>query len=69
MENLEYYIRRLIIVFPLPYIHSVMKPNPKIEERRVQCLRNQPLRGGNLLYITKMKNSRMIQMKKPPFYI
>ena len=31
---------------------SVMKPAPKIEERRDQRLRIQPLRGGNLLYIT-----------------
>ena len=34
-----------------------------------QLLRIQPLRGGNLLYITQMNNSWMIQMTKPPFYI
>ena len=33
-------------------IPNVMKPTPKIEEKRDQRLRNQPLRGGNLLYIT-----------------
>ena len=31
---------------------TVMKPAPKIEEKRDQRLRNQPLRGGNLQYIT-----------------
>ena len=31
---------------------NVMKPAPKIEEKRDQCLRNHPLRGGNLHYIT-----------------
>jgi len=29
-----------------------MKPAPKLEEKRNQRLRNQPLRGGNLQYIT-----------------
>ena len=35
-----------------PAIYLVKKPAPKIEEKRDQCLRNQPLRGGNLQYIT-----------------
>ena len=50
-------------------IPNVMKPTQKIEEKRDQCLINQPLREGNLQYITWMNNSRMIEMKKPPFYI
>ena len=29
-------------------IQNVMKPTPKIEEKRDQRLRNQPLRGANL---------------------
>ena len=31
---------------------NVMKPCPKIEEERDKHLRNQPLQGGNLQYIT-----------------
>ena len=31
---------------------NVMKPTHKKIEKRDQCLRIQPLRGGNLLYIT-----------------
>jgi len=38
-------------------------------EKIDQRLRVQPLRGGNLLYITQMTNSWMIQMTKPPFHI
>ena len=49
--------------------HIVMKPAHKKIEKRDQRLRIQPLRGGNLLYITQMSNSWMIQMTKPPFYI
>jgi len=48
---------------------SVMKPAHKEIEKIDQCLRIQPLRGGNLLYITQMNDSLMIQMTKPPFYI
>ena len=33
-------------------IPNVMKQTHKIEEKRDQWLRNQPLQGGNLLYIT-----------------
>ena len=47
----------------------VMKPTHKKIENKYQCLRNWPLRGGNLLYITQVNNSWMIQMTKPPFYI
>ena len=47
----------------------VRKPTHKKIEKIDQCLRIQPLRGGNLHYITKMNNSWMIQMTKPPFYI
>jgi len=47
-------------------IPNVMKlAHKKINER----LRNQPLQGGNLLYITQMYNSWMIQMTRPPFYV
>jgi len=46
-----------------------MKPTDKKIAKIDQHLRNQPLRGGNLLYITQMKNSWMIQMTRPPFYI
>ena len=46
-----------------------MKPTHKKIEKKDQRLRNQPLRGGNLLYITQMNNSWMIQMTIPPFYI
>jgi len=38
-------------------------------EKINQRLRIQPLLGGNLLYITQMNYSLMIQMTKPPFYI
>ena len=48
---------------------SVMKPAQDKIVKIDQRLRIQPLRGGNLLYITQMNNSLMIQMKKPPFYI
>ena len=47
----------------------VMKPAQEKIEKIDQRLRIQPLRGGNLLYITQMNNSWMIQMKRPPFYI
>ena len=50
-------------------IPNVRKPAHKKIENIDQCLRNKPLRGGNLLYITQMKNSWMIQMTRPPFYI
>ena len=43
----------------------VQKKIEKIDER----LRNKPLQGGNLLYISQMNNSWMIQMTKPHFYI
>ena len=33
-------------------IPNIMKPTPKIEEKRDQHLRNQTLWGGNLVYIT-----------------
>jgi len=46
-----------------------MKPAHKNIEKIDQRLIIQPLRGGNLLYITQMNDSLMIQMKKPPFYI
>ena len=48
---------------------NVVKPAPKIEEKKYQHLINKPLQGGNLQYITKMNNSWMIQFTKPPFYI
>ena len=51
---------------PIP---NVMKPAQEKIEKLDQRLRIQPLRGGNLLYITSMNNSWMIQMTKPPFYI
>ena len=35
----------------------VMKPAHKNLEKIDQCLRNKPLRCGNLLYITQMNNS------------
>jgi len=47
----------------------VMQPAHKIEEKIDQRLQNQPLQGGNLLYITQMNNSSMIQMTRPAFYI
>ena len=50
-------------------IPNVMKPAQEKIEKIYQCLRIQPLRGGNLLYITWTNNSWMIQMKRPPFYI
>jgi len=46
-----------------------MQPAHKIEEKIGERLQNQPLRGGNLLYIAQMNNYWMIQMTKPPFYI
>jgi len=46
-----------------------MKPNRKNIEKIDQHFSNKPIRGGNLLYITQMNNSWMIQMIKPPFYI
>ena len=48
---------------------SVVKPAPKIEEKRYQRLRNKQLRGGNLQYIKLLKNYSMIQITKHPFYI
>jgi len=36
---------------------TVMKPTHKKIEKIDQRLRNKPLRGGNLLYITQMNNS------------
>jgi len=50
-------------------IYVVMKPDHKKIAKIDQRLRIQPLRGGNLLYITQMNKSFMIQMKKPPFYV
>ena len=47
----------------------VMKPAQENIEKIDQRLRNQPLRGGNLLYITQMNNFWMIQMTRHPFYI
>ena len=56
-----------------PRIHSsdtnVMKLAHKKIEKRVEHLRIQHLQGANLLYITQMNNSWMIQMKRPPLYI
>jgi len=46
-----------------------MKPTQKKIEKMDQRLIIQPLRGGNLIYITQVNNSWMIQMKRPPFYI
>ena len=46
-----------------------MKPAHKKIENIDECLKIQPLRGGNFLYITQMNNSWMIQMIRPPFYI
>jgi len=40
-----------------------MRASHKKIEKKDQRLRNQPLRGGNLLYITQMNNSWMIQTK------
>ena len=51
------------------FSYAVMKPAHKKIEKIEQCLRIHPLRGGNLLYITQMNYSLMIQMKKPHFYI
>lgn len=53
----------------LELIITIMKPTHKKIENTVERLRIQPLRGGNLLYITQLNNSWMIQMKKPHFYI
>ena len=53
----------------ISYTRSVMKPAQEKIEEIDQRLRIQPLRWGNLLYITEMNNSWMIQMTKPPFYI
>ena len=50
-------------------IPNAMKPAQEKVEKIDQRLIIQPLQGGNLLYITKMNNSWMIQMKRPPFYI
>ena len=50
-------------------IPNFMKPTHKIEEKIYQHLQNKPPRGGNLLYITQMNNSWMIQMTNPPFYL
>jgi len=47
------------------FILNVMQPSHKIEEKIGQRLQNQHLRGGNLLYITKMNNSWVIQMTRP----
>ena len=47
----------------------VMKIAHKKIEKIDECLRYKPLKGGNLLYIIQMKNSSMIQIKIPPFYI
>jgi len=38
-------------------------------EKIDQRLKIQHLRGGNLLYITEMNDSLMIQTTKPPFFI
>jgi len=46
-----------------------MKPAHKKIEKIDQHLRILLLRGGNLLYITQMNDSLMIQMTKPRFYI
>ena len=37
---------------PIRKPQSVVKPTLKIEEKTYQRLRNKPLRGGNLQYIT-----------------
>ena len=54
---------------PKASIPNVMKPAHKRIEKIDQCLRIQPLRGDNLLYITQMNDSLTIQMTKPPFCI
>ena len=41
-------------------IPNVMKPAHKKIEKIDERLRNKPLRGGNLFYITQMNNSWMI---------
>jgi len=46
-----------------------MKPAHKKIKKIDQRLKSQPLRGGNLLYITQMNNYWMIQMTRPPLYI
>ena len=53
----------------ITWVEFVVKLAPKIEKKRYQRLRNKPLRGGNLQYITRMENYWMIQITKPPFYI
>jgi len=50
-------------------VKTVMKPAHKKIENIDEFLRNKPLRWGNLLYITQMNNSWMIQITRPPFYI
>ena len=59
------------IILSLQNLHigSIMEPTHKKIENIDQRLIIQPLRGGNLLYITQMNNSCMIQMTKPHFYI
>jgi len=56
-------------MIPFHINDCVMNPAQEKIEKIDQRLRIQPLRGGNLLYITQMNNSLMIQMKIPPFYI
>ena len=48
-ENIKHFISGLPLSF-------VVKPAPEIEEKRYQRLRNHPLRGGNLQYITDRKS-------------
>ena len=51
------------------FYHGFMKLAHEKIEKIDKRLQNKPLRGGNLLYITQMNNSWMMQMIGPPFYI
>ena len=73
--NIEFpnYINGSNLVGPMSWVdvvvpwEFVMKPAHKNIEKIDQRLIIQPLRGGNLLYITQMNDSLMIQMKKTSF--
>ena len=52
-----------------PLIPNVMKPAHKKIEKIDHRVQNQPLQGGNLLYITQMNNPWMTQITRPPLYI
>ena len=59
-SNIKDGFRRTIIV---------TKPGHKKIENIDECLRNNSPRGDNLLYITQMNNSWMLQITRAPFYI